>query len=85
MPLPPLARDDDDIYPTGHVEVPWYRAGEPAKLTVMNEEDGGGKRPPEASPLQVAAFERTVTGVADLRGPILRQFREFVPELEKAE
>jgi hypothetical protein len=85
MPLPPLVREEDEIYLTGQVVVPWYRTEEPSHLTVMNEEDDEGNRPAEPTPVQVAAFERTVTNGADLRDPILQQFREYVPELEAAD
>lgn len=85
MALPPLARDDDDLYPTGRVEVPWYHTAGPAGLTVMNFEDDRGERAAEPTPAQVAAFERVVAGGVDLRGPILQQFHESVPELEAAD
>ncbi|VTR95103.1 unnamed protein product [Gemmata massiliana] len=85
MPLPPLVREEDEIYLTGQVVVPWYRTEKPSRMTVMNEEDDEGKRPTAPTPVQIAAFERTVANGAGLREPILQQFHEYVPELEAAD
>lgn len=85
MPLPSLIRDEDTPYLVGHVGVPWYRTEGPVELTVITEEDVQGERATEPTPVQVAAFERVVTGGAAVRDAILRQFREHVEELEAAD
>jgi hypothetical protein len=78
--LPPLERDPDSPYWIGHVAVMWYRTEEPPRLTVMSPDgaDGAEARP---SPAQLAAFEHLMGGGPPLRGPILEQFRRYVPEL----
>lgn len=99
MSLPPLTWDEDSCHWAGPVEVPWYRpmpstapAGvrwhsttEPTELVVLPADSNTeGDAEAHLTPAQLAAYTRTVPGGADLRGAILGQFRDRVPELASA-